>query len=241
MKTFKDQVAVITGASSGIGKAIALALAKQGAMLCLIGRKTETLEAVAAIAQKSKAQVICCKSDLSSDDDIKRVANRIQQKFKGIDILVHSAGVISIGRLETASIQEFDRQYRVNVRAPYLLTQKLLPLLKARRGKIVFINSSAGLNSGPNVGQYSATKHALKAVADSFRQEVNAEGLQVLSIYPGRTATPMQLTVHEMEGKEYQPERLMQPEDVAAMVVTTLRLPGTAEVTDIMLRPLIKP
>jgi NADP-dependent 3-hydroxy acid dehydrogenase YdfG len=91
------------------------------------------------------------------------------------------------------------------------------------------------------LSQYAATKHALKAIADSLREEVNAEGLRVLSVYPGRTASPMQAAVHEMEGRAYHPERLMQPEDVAAVVINALSLPRSAEVTDIYIRPLLKP
>jgi NADP-dependent 3-hydroxy acid dehydrogenase YdfG len=93
----------------------------------------------------------------------------------------------------------------------------------------------------PNVGQYASTKHALKAVADSLRAEVDAEGVRVLSVYPGRTATPMQASVHEREGMAYIPERLMQPEDVAGVVINALCLPRTAEVTDIHIRPFVKP
>ncbi len=105
----------------------------------------------------------------------------------------------------------------------------------------MFINSSAGLRAGAGISQYAATKHALKAIADSLREEINAEGLRVLSVYPGRTATPMQASVHAMEGKAYHPERLMQPEDVAAVVINALKLPRSAEVTDISVRPLMKP
>ena len=158
-----------------------------------------------------------------------------------IDLLVHSAGVISLGELQSASIKGLDWQYRINVRAPYALTQALLPTLKARRGQIVFINSSAGLSARAEVGQYAATKHALKAMADSLREEVNPEGLRVLSVFLGRVATPMQLTVHEWEGKHYKPDRLLQPEDVASIVLCSLSLPKTAEVTDLSIRPLRKP
>jgi NADP-dependent 3-hydroxy acid dehydrogenase YdfG len=91
------------------------------------------------------------------------------------------------------------------------------------------------------VGPYAATKHALKAFADSFREEVNAEGLRVLSVYLGRTASPMQARIHALEGKAYHPEYLLQPSDVAAVVLNALCLPRTAEVTDISLRPLRKP
>jgi NADP-dependent 3-hydroxy acid dehydrogenase YdfG len=114
-------------------------------------------------------------------------------------------------------------------------------MLKASRGQIVFINSSAVLTPKPNAGQYAATKHALKAVADSLRAEVNDDGLRVLSVYPGRTASPMQVLVHQFEGRECYPERLLQPEDVATAVINALSLPRTAEVTDLHIRPLLKP
>jgi NADP-dependent 3-hydroxy acid dehydrogenase YdfG len=106
---------------------------------------------------------------------------------------------------------------------------------------VVFVNSSAALSARANVGQYAATKHALKAVADSLREEVNAAGVRVLSLFVGRTATRMQAELHAVEGKAYDPESLIQPEDVAALAVHALALPSTVEVTDIVLRPLRKP
>jgi len=130
--------------------------------------------------------------------------------------------------------------YRSNLRAHYALTQALLPMLRKRPGQIVFINSSAGLRSPANVGQFSATQHALRAVADSLRDEVNSDGIRVLSVYPGRTATPRMAALFEKEGRPYRGEFLMQPEDIAAMVIHTLCLPRTAEVTDISMRPLMK-
>ncbi len=112
--------------------------------------------------------------------------------------------------------------------------------MNTRRGQIVFVNSSAGLVARANVGQYAASKHALKAVTDSLREEVNGRGLRVLSLYLGRTATPMQAAVHKMEKRNYRPERYLQPEDVAAMVLCALQLPRSAEVTDISMRPMLK-
>jgi NAD(P)-dependent dehydrogenase (short-subunit alcohol dehydrogenase family) len=138
-------------------------------------------------------------------------------------------------------VADFDGQYRTNVRAPYVLTQALLPMLRSRQGQIVFINSSVGLNARAGVGQYAATKHALKALADSLREEVNAASVRVLSVFLGRTASPMQAGIHAAEGKAYHPERLLQPQDVAAVVLNALSLPRTAEVTDISIRPFMKP
>ena len=113
-------------------------------------------------------------------------------------------------------------------------------MLRPRRGQIVFINSSAGLNAAATNGQYAATKFALKAIADSFRHALNVDGMRVLSIYPGRTASPMQAAIYKSEGRRYHPERLMQPDDVAKIVLNALTLPRSAEITDINVRPLIK-
>jgi NADP-dependent 3-hydroxy acid dehydrogenase YdfG len=241
MTIFTDQIAVVTGASSGIGKAIALELAAQGATLCLVGRALATLEIVAEHARRGTHQVRCYRADLTLDEDIKELAARMRTEFGAIDMLIHSAGVISLSRLESASVKDFDWQYRTNVRAPYALTQALLPMLSSHQGQIVFINSSVGLGAEANVGQYAATKHALKAIADSLRNEVNVDGLRVLSMFVGRTATPMQQTVHEMEGRVYRPERLIRPEDVATVVINALSLPRSAEITNIIMRPLAKP
>jgi NADP-dependent 3-hydroxy acid dehydrogenase YdfG len=142
--------------------------------------------------------------------------------------------------MDQASIADFDRQYSINVRAAYLLTQVFLSTLKLRYGQVVYVNSSAGLTARGGVGQYAATKHALKAIADSLREEVNESGVRVLSVYPGRTASPMQEAVYAAENKIYKPEHLMQPEDIASVVINALNLPRTAEVTDINIRPLKK-
>jgi NADP-dependent 3-hydroxy acid dehydrogenase YdfG len=90
------------------------------------------------------------------------------------------------------------------------------------------------------VSQYSATKHALKAITDSLREEVNADGIRVLSVFPGRTATPQQATLYKLGRKDYQADLLLQPEDIASIVIAALTLPHTAEVTEIHIRPLLK-
>ncbi len=240
MTALANKIAVVTGASSGIGKAMALGLAAQGAVVCLLGRRPDELEAVAKQARKHSAKAHCYRADLERDDDIRDIAARLEREMPGVDVLVHSAGTIAHGSVESAPVKDFDCQYRTNVRAPYALTQALLPMLRSHQGQVVFMNSSVGLRAPAGVGQYAATKHALKAMADSLRDEVNAHGVRVLSVYLGRTATPMQAAVHEMEGREYHPERLMQPEDVVTLVLSALTLPRTAEVTDISIRPMQK-
>lgn len=206
----------------------------------LVGRNSGALEAVAERARTNSPCVFTYSVDLNKDEDLEKLKTALQRDCDGMDILVHSAGVIAMGPLETASLADFDRQYRTNVRAPYALTQALLPMLRARHGSVIFINSSAGLNTRANISQYSATKHALKAVADSFRAEVNADNIRVLSVYPGRTASPQQAAIHKAEGKSYSPERLMQPADVARILVDALKVNRSAEVTDISIRPMRK-
>jgi len=240
MLDLTGQVAVVTGASSGVGRAIGLALAKAGVRLCLVGRKAETLEAVARTARAGSPQVCCYEADLAVECDVKQITAILKKDWEGVDILIHSAGVIELGRIEGTPVEDFDRHYRVNLRAPYVVTQALLPTLRSRKGQIVFINSSVGMGAKANVAQYAATKHGLRAFADSLRDEVNADGVRVLSVFLGRTATPMQAAVHSGENRAYHPESLLQPEDVAAVLMTALSLPRTAEVTDIHIRHLNK-
>jgi len=240
MSLLHAQTAVITGASSGIGAAIALSLAEEGVRLHLVGRNADALEGIAGQARVNSPNVSTYRADLGVDEDLANLQADLQRNCDRLNILIHSAGIIALGPVETAPVQEFDRQYRTNVRAPYALTQALLPMLRAAHGSVVFINSSVVMNPRSNVSQYSATKHALKAVADHLRAEVNADDIRVLSVYPGRTATPQQAAIHKAEGKAYAPELLMQPSDVARIVVDALKVDRTAEVTDISIRPMSK-
>ena len=229
--------ALVTGAGSGIGRAIALALGREGMRVHLVSRTRAALEAVAAQIG-SGARV--CPADLRSEEDVRALAEALRRDSAALDVLVHSAGAIASGPMRDAKIEDLDEQYQANLRGPYLLTQLLLEPLIASRGQIVFINSSVGLASRANAGQFAATQHALKAVADSLRAEVNSHGVRVLSVHPGRTATPRQERLYRGANEAYRPELLMQPDDVAAMVLASLRLPRSAEVTEIQMRPLAK-
>jgi NADP-dependent 3-hydroxy acid dehydrogenase YdfG len=239
-KMLQDRVAVVTGATSGIGRAIALALAAQGARPALIGRNTCTLEDVLRFARKDSPHAQIYRTDLTREQEIRALVADVDRDFGRIDILVHCAGVISHGEHANASISELDLLYAANVRGPYLLTLLALPLLRVGPGQIVFVNSSSGLKARARAGQFSATQHAMKAIADSLRDEVNADGVRVLSVFPGRTATPRTEKLFHEEGKAYRPELLMQPEDVATMVLHAINLPRSAEVTEIAMRPLYK-
>jgi NADP-dependent 3-hydroxy acid dehydrogenase YdfG len=240
-KRLYRKIAVITGASSGVGRAIALALAEEGACVALLGRRMNLLRAVAKECRQSGVRADCYKLDLLRDTVISQTVAQIQKTFGGVDILVHSAGEFARSNVDAASLADFDRQYRCNLRAPFALTQTLLPTLKKRKGQIVFVNSTAGLISTPGVSQYSATKRGLKAFADSLREEVNPHGVRVLSVFLGRTATPMQAKIHTWEGKPYRPEQLIQPAQVASVVIGALTLGPEAEIMDVRIRPMIKP
>jgi NADP-dependent 3-hydroxy acid dehydrogenase YdfG len=231
---------VITGASSGIGKAIAIAIASKGGSLCLVGRNEERLKVTAEISRRTARDVLVHSADLSTGSAIVDLAQRVEHEFKALDVLVHCAGVHSVGSLEETSVEELDVLYRTNLRMPLALTQALLPLLKSQQGQIVFINSSQGLNATRNTGLFAATQHGLKAIADSLREEVNADGIRVLTIFPGRTATPRMQELYQAEGRPYQPELLLQAEDVAQVVLDSLLLPRTAEITNMQIRPQVK-
>jgi NADP-dependent 3-hydroxy acid dehydrogenase YdfG len=235
----EGRVCVVTGASSGIGRAIAIAFASAGATVCAVARRMRELRATAERVDGA-GEFVLYDTDLTSGEAPQELTRALLARGEGVDVLVHGAGTWSHGEVETAPVSELDRQYAANVRAPYLLTQALLPTLRQQQGQVVFINSSAGLSARAGVAQYAATKHALKAFADSLREEVNPHGVRVISVYPGRTATPLQAQICAVEGRPYVPERLMQPEDVASAVLHAITQPRTAEVTDLVLRPMLK-
>ena len=231
-RPFAGQTAVVTGATSGIGAAIARALTDHGAMVYALGRRAGG-EAGAGLAWH--------RVDLDEDAEIAAFAAVLAQEVEGLDILIHGAGLYNTGPVATTPVAALDRQWRINLRAPYLLTQQLLPLIRRRKGQIVFVNSSVWANARADVVAYAASKYALKALADGLRAEINPKGLRVLSLFPGRTATPMQAEIFALEGVPYRPETLLQPEDIATTLVAALALPRTAEITDLHIRPARKP
>jgi len=234
------RVAVVTGGSSGIGRAVTIALAAAGATVVAVGRDTTRLHDVAA-AGGPDDRIETTVLDLADDDAVRGLGAELAAAYGAIDVLVHAAGDIAFGRVEDAGIDDLDRLFGVNLRAPYLLTQAILPLLGRPGGHIVFVNSSAGVRPSAGVAGYGAMKHALRGLADALRDEVNPLGIRVTSVYPGRTRTPMQASVHRWEGRAEMSDELLEPEDVAAMIVALLGLPGRAEVTDLHVRPAYPP
>ena len=174
-------------------------------------------------------------ADPTDGDAITRVKAEIGSRGR-LDALVLSAGTYERSQEPTV----FVSQIAANLIGPYALLQQLLRMLIEAQGQVVFVNSSQALRATAGIGQYAATKHAMKAVADSLRDEVNTSGVRVMSLFLGRTASERQPGIFAAEGRPYPPERLIQPADVAGLVLSLLWLPRTSEVTDIVLRPMRK-
>lgn len=228
---------MITGASSGVGRAIALELAALGALVLLVGRTPSKLEAVAAEVKCAGGAARTFALDLTDDRALNHLSEEIKLQNGTLHFLVHSAGIFRAAPFPAATLADFDALIRCNVRAPFALTQAMLPQLISARGALAFINSTAGETTHPNVSQYAASKHALRAIADTLRLEVSSRGVRVMSVMLGRTATPMQEEVCRLEGSIYEPGKFLQPPDVARAVVDALTLPSTAEVTNLYLQP----
>ncbi len=228
----RGQTALVTGAGSGIGRAIAIALAAEGLSVRLVGRDRKTLKTVAReIGSRATVSAI----DITTEAGI---AALVRATGDGLDVLVHCAGTYRQEPLSAIRARDWAKLDAINLHAPILLTTACLSQLRAAAGQVVFINSTAGLQTSPKVLAYAAGKHALRAAVDALRQELNPAGVRVLSVYPGRTDTPMQQKILAGEKRTAGPGMLMQPEDVATLVLAALKLPRTAEVTDIMMRPM---
>lgn len=236
MTSLKGKTALITGASSGVGEAIAREFAERGASVLLVARDLEKLAAATERLHVNGAARHWA-VDLAIDGPVENFIATIKKEFSGLDFLVHSAGIFRMEPMASAPVQELDALYRVNVRAPFVITQALLPLVMARSGSIAFINSTAGAKTHAGVGMYAASKHALKALADTLRLEVSSHNVRVLSVMLGRTATPMQEEVCRLEGSIYVPGKFLQPADVARAVVDALALPANTAVENLQLRP----
>jgi short-subunit dehydrogenase len=205
--------------------------------LALVGRHIQRLEQVSADCAEHGVAVHGYGADLTQVADRGSLKAAVDHDFGRLDILVHSAGIFEAGDVEEVPGDCLVRQLEVNTIAPYALTHLFLPTLRRRRGDIVFINSRAGLYAYPGMTQYCASKHALRAVADGLREEVSRDGVRVISIYPGKTATPMQQRIHENQGRVYDPNLFPPPEDVAEVLATTLMLPASTVVSDVTVMP----
>lgn len=226
---------LITGAGSGIGEAVARALLERGDELWLLARDAGRAKELAARLEGS-GRINTLVGDLAQPSRLS-YALGLQTLPTELDSLLHVAGVVDLGRVDELTPKVWDATLAANLVAPAELTRLLLPQIRLAQGHVVFVNSGAGLYAHPNWGAYAASKHGLKALADALRAEEAGAGVRVSSVYPGRTATPMQAKVHQQEGRAYHPGDWMAPESVATTVLAALDLPRDALISDLTVRP----
>ena len=223
---------LISGAGSGIGAALAARLAERGDELWLLvrdaGRATQLRE------RFPDARTLV--GDLADPSRLSWAFSH-QSVPAQIDSLIHVAGVVELGPVGETPVSTWQQQLNVNAVAPAELTRLMLPALRATRGHVVFVNSGAGLRVSAEWGSYGASKFAVRAIADALREEERPNGVRVTTVYPGRTATPMQEKVHQQEGAAYDASRWIDPASVATTILTAIDLPRDAELTELMVRP----
>jgi len=229
--------ALVTGATSGIGRATTLRLARAGATVMATGRDSGALDLLAKEADNLGLAVLAQPATFPNTDDVAKLVDAVRHQLGGLSILVHSAGLYQRGPLAESALAELDDLFSVNVSVPYQLTQAFLPDLGRGGGDVIFVNSTQGLQASAGVSQYAATKHALRALTDPLRAEVADAGIRVCTVYPGRTATRMQEQIIRDEGRLWNPDTLLHPDDVAEVIATAVTMRGDVALTDIMVRP----
>lgn len=231
----QGHVCLVTGASSGIGRAIARRFAQEGAELILTARRQHLLEELAQeIKQWSESRLLVLPADLRRPEDIERLARESLAAFGRVDILVNNAGIGYFAPATELELEPMEELWHVNVRAPLLLTRALLSsMLERRQGTLLYVSSLAGKYGVKGGSVYAATKYALRGFAWSLFQEVRQYNLRVIVLCPGSTNTPFGGGA-DAGGRS---ERLLQPEDVAEIALATVLLPPTATVSELELRP----
>ncbi|WP_194395541.1 SDR family oxidoreductase [Microbacterium atlanticum] len=223
---------LLTGAGSGIGAALAERLAERGDELWLLARDAGRASQLRGRFPGAQTLV----GDLADPARLSWAFGH-QSMPARLDSLLHVAGVVELGAVAETPVATWQHQLNVNTVAPAELTRLLLPALRIARGHVVFVNSGAGLRVNPEWGSYAASKFAVRAVADALRDEERANGIRVTTVYPGRTATPMQEKVHQQEGADYDAAKWIHPASVATTILAALDLPRDADLTELTVRP----
>ena len=221
---------LLTGAGSGIGAALARLLLARGDRLLATARS----ESRAAELRDELPGAEVLAADLEDAAAVEALGERFPER---IDSLVHAAGVVELGPVAELSTAVWQQHLAVNLIAPAVLTRGALPALRAAGGTVVLVGSGQSLSAAPAWSAYAASKHGLRALADSLRAEEAPRGVRVTSVYPGRTATPMQQKVRAQEGKDYDAADWVDPGTVASAILHVLDLPADATLTDVTIRP----
>ncbi|GAA3207016.1 SDR family NAD(P)-dependent oxidoreductase [Actinocorallia longicatena] len=237
--TLNGKVALVTGASSGIGEAIALALAEQGAKVVAGARRTERL---AALAGRACGEVVPVALDVTGRRSAEAAVAAAVERFGGLDVLVNNAGLMLAGPIEGADVTEWTRMIDTNLLGSLHMIHAALPRLLERRGAVVQISSTSGRIASAASGVYSATKFGITAFAEALRQEVTERGVRVVVVEPGFVTTELTDHITDPAMREAARQiasaiRPLRPDDVAAAVLYALTQPVHVAVNEILVRP----
>jgi NAD(P)-dependent dehydrogenase (short-subunit alcohol dehydrogenase family) len=194
MNEMNGKVALVTGASSGIGQAVAMKFAAEGAQVALVARREDKLVQVAREIQAKGGQTKVIQADVAQEADIERVVGETVAAFGGIDVLVTAAGIIANGTVENTQLKDWDYMFKLNVRGPFYLIQRALPYLIERKGNIVNVSSVTGVRAFPNVLAYCASKAALDQLTHCVALEVASKGVRINAVNPGVVVTRLHRT-----------------------------------------------
>ncbi|WP_426245131.1 SDR family oxidoreductase [Nocardioides sp. LHG3406-4] len=224
---------LVTGAGSGIGAAVADRLQERGDSLCLLAR-SETRADELSRRHPGATVLVADLADPTAVDGLTGLPDRL-------DSVLHVAGVVDLAPVADLELAQLREHLDVNLVAPALLSRAALSAVRRARGTFVFVNSSAGLAASPSWSAYAASKFGLRAFADALRGEEIAHGVRVTTVFPSRTATPMQEKVHEQEGRVYDPADWLRADTVAETILHVLDLPADATIPEVTVRPAMPP
>ena len=231
----KGNVAIVTGASKGIGKAIAVTLAKEGVKVVLAARNAELLSEIQKEISETEGHAVAIPTDVTSENAVKNLMIETNKRFNRIDILINNAGVGFFSNVVDMNIEDYEAMMNINLKGAFLCSRGVLPtMMKQKRGEIINIASLAGKNSFAGGSVYSATKWGLIGFARSLMLEVRNHNIRVVTICPGSVNTNFNDT-------ERDNPQIIQPEDVAETVLFALTMPNRVNVSEIDIRPTIKP
>jgi 3-oxoacyl-[acyl-carrier protein] reductase len=233
MKSLTNNVAIVTGAGRGIGRAIALALSRAGARVVLAARSEPELRAVAEEIRGRDGDALVLPADVTRDKDMERLVERTLKEWGSIDILVNNAGWGKTGPVANSKIEEVDRTLQVNLRATMIMTRLVLPtLLQKQSGAVINIGSISGKAGSANTAAYSASKFGVIGFTQSLFEEVREHGIKVSVILPGFVDTPL-----IPPNKRLDRSKMIQPEDIAEAVLFVLNTPPTSCPVEMTIRP----
>ena len=225
---------VVTGATEGIGRAIAERLGREGARLAICSRNSEKVEQVVQALEQQGISTVGMACDVGNEVDVSQFHASAVEELGGVDAVINNAGLAHFGPVSETTVEQFDETMAVNVRGVFLMSKAFLPQLTESAGHVVNIASLAGRNAVPNAAAYAAAKHAVLGFSKSMFLEVRKSGVRVTAICPGSVVTPF----FDKAGVAIdRPEHKLQADDVADAVLGVLALPGNALVSELDIRP----